>query len=778
MIGRTLAHYRITAAIGAGGMGEVYRATDTKLGRDVALKVLPAEMASSPERLERFRREAKALAALDHPGIVTIFSVEEADAVHFLTMQLVEGQSLDHLIAAGGLPREKFLEIAAALADALAAAHDKGIVHRDLKPANIMVSADGRVKVLDFGLARMREPEAEASGSQLPTDLHTSEGAVMGTAPYMSPEQVSGLPLDHRTDIFSLGVVLHEMATGSRPFQGPSAAVLLSAILRDPAPAVADVRPDLPRELDWLIGRCLEKDRNLRTQSAKEIRDGLATLRRQTASGAVLRSTVSGASGVGAAEATDRRSIVVLPFANLSSDPENEYFSDGLTEEIIADLSKVKALRVISRTSAMQLKGAKKDVRTIGRDLNVRYVLEGGVRKAGNSLRITAQLIDALTDAHVWSDKYSGTLDDVFEVQERVSREIVRALDVTLTSDEQRRLAERPIANARAFELYLQARQEVRRFRGDALERASRLLSEAIAIEGETPPLLALLAWARVTKVKAGINRDLRPLDEAEAQARALVARAPDSSDGHGLLGYIEYERGHLPQAVRHFQRALEREPNDADALFYMGVSYIGGGQNEQARETGLRMMACDPLAPFSSMLLGVTRWFVGRFDEALPDLRRSEELDPQNFLLRWSIGYTFAALGRVAEAAPHAAFVREIGPDVPYTRQLLALLDGLEGRKAAARERLASVDVTPLDAHNKFHLAESFGLAGDTDRALDLLDQAVDTGFYPYPFIAEHCPFLAPLRPLPRFAGILAKAHARAEAFREGETGRVPPSR
>ncbi len=469
----------------------------------------------------------------------------------------------------------------------------------------------------------------------------------------------------------------------------------------------------------------------------------------------------SRAPSVADAAASNRRSIVVLPFANLSPDAENEYFSDGLTEEIIADLSKVKALRVISRTSAMQLKGAKKDVRTIGRDLGVRYVLEGGVRKAGNSLRITAQLIDAQTDAHLWSDKYSGTIDDVFEVQERVSREIVRALDVTLTSNEDRRLAERPIANARAFELYLQARQEVRRMSRDALERASRLLSQAVAIEGETPPLLALMAWAKVTQVRLGIHRGLAPLEEAETQARDLLERAPDSPNGHALLGYIEYERGHLPQAVRHFERALEREPNDADALFYMGISYIAAGQTERARATGERIVASDPLSSLSWMLSGATRWFVGRFDEALPDLERGLELDPQSFVLRWTVGYTCAALGQLPEAARHAALLREVGPDVPYTRQLLALVDGLEGRKEAALERLASLDVAPLDAHNKFHLAESFGLAGDTDRALDVLEQAVDQGFYPYPFMAEHCPFLAPLRPLPRFAGILAKAQA-----------------
>jgi serine/threonine protein kinase len=413
MIGRSLAHYRITAAIGVGGMGEVYRATDTKLGRDVALKVLPDEMASSPERLERFQREAKALAALDHPGIVGVYSVEEADGVHFLTMQLVEGQSLDLLLAEGALPVEKLVEIATALADALAAAHEKGIVHRDLKPANVMVGTSGRVKVLDFGLAKVEPTGDAAKKSELPTEMQTREGLVMGTVPYMSPEQVQGRTMDHRTDIFSMGVILYEMASGRRPFQSDSAAGLMSAILRDMPPPVMLLRGDLPAALQRVIEGCLQKDLVARTQTAREVYDELAALRRQTNSGTLPWSDGSGAAREGTADqaASNRRSIVVLPFSNLSPDADNEYFSDGLTEEIIADLSKVRALRVISRTSAMQLKGAKKDVRTIGRDLNVCYVLEGGVRKAGNSLRITAQLIDAATDAHLWADKYSGTID-------------------------------------------------------------------------------------------------------------------------------------------------------------------------------------------------------------------------------------------------------------------------------------------------------------------------------------------------------------------------------
>jgi serine/threonine protein kinase len=276
MIGTTLAHYRITAAIGAGGMGEVYRATDTKLGRDVALKVLPAEMAARPERLERFRREAKALAALDHPGVVGVYSVEEADGVHFLTMQLVEGESLDRLIPESGLRVDRVLEIATALADALAAAHEKGIVHRDLKPANVMVTSDGRVKVLDFGLARMTGPQAEPSGgSELPTDLRTREGVVMGTVPYMSPEQVSGREVDHRTDLFSLGIILYEMASGRRPFQGSSSAELASAILRDTPRPLGELRSDLPAGLQQVIRRCLEKKPDDRIASARDLRAAL-----------------------------------------------------------------------------------------------------------------------------------------------------------------------------------------------------------------------------------------------------------------------------------------------------------------------------------------------------------------------------------------------------------------------------------------------------------------------------------------------------------------------
>ncbi len=476
----------------------------------------------------------------------------------------------------------------------------------------------------------------------------------------------------------------------------------------------------------------------------------------------------TGESSLDGTPAIAEKSIAVLPFTNMSADPDNEYFSDGLTEEIISDLSKIGALRVISRTSAMQFKGAKKNVQTIGRELGVRYVLEGGVRKAGSSLRITAQLIDAETDAHLWSEKYSGSMDDVFEVQERVSGEIVKALGVRLTTDENRRLAERPIANARAFELYLQARQEIRRFDVNALERAAKLLAQAVEIEGETPPLLNLMAYAKVAQVKAGGIHDLQQLDEAEAQALALLEHTPDLPQAHALLGGIAYERGRQREAVWHCRRALEGNSNDADALLYLGAALMAAGQEEEGLDAGRRMAACDPLASISWMILGAAYWFVDRAEEAVPELERSLELDPQNLLSHWAIGYTFATLGRLAEARRHADVLHENAPENPYGLQLLSLVEALEGRQEAALERLADVDLTPLDPHNIFHLSESFAMAGDTRRALEVLELAVDLGFYPYPFINEYCPFMAPLRSLPGFAPILAKSREKTESFRE----------
>jgi non-specific serine/threonine protein kinase len=410
----------------------------------------------------------------------------------------------------------------------------------------------------------------------------------------------------------------------------------------------------------------------------------------------------------------------------------------------------------------MQLKGTTKDVRTIGHDLGVQFVLEGSVRKAGNSLRITAQLVDVATDAPVWSDKYSGTMDDVFAVQERVSQAIVAALGVRLTTDEQRRLLERPIAHPRAFELYLQARQELRRYN---VPGARTLVESAIAIEGETPPLVALRAWATLWQVRLGMAENQQPLEEADRAARWLLDTPAGLQFGHALLGHLEYERGHLFDALRHFERAVELEPNDSDTLVMMTFTLQGAGQDEAAQAMTPRLMQSDPLSPSTWMAAGGPLWFVGEGERGIRIMRRGLELDPDSFVLHWCVGYACALVGWMDDARRHARECERLFAGAAYTRQLLSLIDGVEGRRELAIERLALINVAVLDSHQYFHLAESFIAAGDVERGLDLLERS-NAGFHPYGYMARHCRFLDPIRSEPRFQALLARAKTHTEEF------------
>ena len=380
----------------------------------------------------------------------------------------------------------------------------------------------------------------------------------------------------------------------------------------------------------------------------------------------------------------------MLPFTNLSTDPENEYFSDGLTEELITDLSGVKALRVVSRASSLQLKGTTQGMREIGQALGVRYVLTGSARKAGNALRITAQLTDTTTDEQLWAEKFSGTMDDVFDVQERVSRAIVSALQVTLSASEDHRLAGRPIKDARAFELYLRAQVLVRRY-GASMDQVTALLDRAIEIEGLTPPLRALRAYLLVTQLRAGMSTDPQHLARAEAEARALVDLAPGAPYGYSLLGFISYERGQLADTVRYLTLALERDGSDADALFFRGIALEAAGQAEAAIAAGRHFLQVDPLSPMAGVLLNSAYWFVGRPKEGLDTHEHGLVLDADHPIIHWSLGYTYALLGRVADARVHARWMESRVPQMPYTVQLVALLDAIEGREVEARARLAT---------------------------------------------------------------------------------------
>ncbi len=749
--------YAIERELGAGGMATVYLARDVRHDREVAIKILNAELAESLGR-QRFVREIRMAAKLNHPHILPLYDSGECGYPRdsagggflYFVMPVMQGQTLrSRLDAERTLPIDDAVRIATEVADALDYAHRQDIVHRDIKPENILLH-EGHAVVADFGIGKA----IVAAASE--TSTFTQVGVTVGTPAYMSPEQATGEELDGRSDLFALGCVLYEMLTGEVAFTGASAqATIARRFLYTPPPVTAK-REDVAPEVAELVARLLEKAPADRYATGAQV---VSTLRTATTSGPRAVTPRP--------RETAEKSIAVMPFTNMSADADNEFFSDGLTEELITDLSGVKALRVTSRNSSMQFKATTKTPPEIGRTLGVRYLLTGSVRKAGNALRITAQLVDAEKDTPLWAEKYSGTMDDVFDVQERVSRAIVGALQIKLTSSEEVRLAARPIQNAGAFELFLQARAEMRRY-GASLDHARLLLERAIEIEGESPPLRALRAFMEFSKVRAGTAVDLRPLDVAETEARALIELVPDAPYGHALLGFVAYERGQLKEAARHLTRAMELDPADGDVLFFLIITFQAAGQIEPGQELAKRFHEVDPLSPLSGAMRCCAEWFSGNLGKHVDLLERSLELDPENAILRWALGYTYALMGRFGDAAVQAKWMATHTPKLPYTAQLSALVDAAEGRREAALTSLARVDRAALDAHHTFHLSESVAMAGDTTRALELLEWAVDHGMYPYRFYAEFCPFMAPLRGMPEFDRIIAKAARRVAEFGE----------
>ena len=601
--GSKLGAYEIRSALGAGGMGEVYRATDTKLGRDVALKVLPAEMARDSERLGRFRREAKVLAQLDHPNIVTIYSVEESEGVHFLTMQLVEGLPLDRLICQTGLPIEQILEIAEALADALAAAHEKGIVHRDLKPANVMVTKEGRVKVLDFGLAKDIRV-SNLGDATMTSDSQTQVGVVMGTPAYMSPEQTSGRPLDHRTDIFSLGVLLYEMATGKRPFQGGSSAELVSAILRDTPPAVTDSRPDLPCDLARIIRRCLEKEPRHRVQTARDVSNEFRDLARNAAEPASLSSFAhtAPAPGSGPVQADEGFWVAVLPFKYMGRDADLSALADGLTDDIITGLSKFSYLRVIARSSSSHYAGQSVDVRVAGKELGARYVMEGTVRQAGAKIRIAVQLVDTQSGSHLWAETFERAFasEALFALQDDLVPRIVST-----------------VADMNGV-LPLSMSQVLRGRAPEQMTPYEAVLSSFAYCYSATPQAL--------TAARTG-------LEEA-------VRRAPTFSDAWAMLSFLcgqDYVHGYelqanaLEIAASAARRAVELGPSNHLAYFSLGQALWCQKDYDSFRDALERAVALNPMDGNSVAYLGELLTYTGSVEHGMELVGRAKQLNPNH---------------------------------------------------------------------------------------------------------------------------------------------------
>ncbi|MGH9508761.1 MAG: protein kinase domain-containing protein [Terriglobales bacterium] len=586
-IGQTVSHYTVSRRLGSGGMGVVYEAEDSQLGRRVALKFLPEELAQDTQSLERFQREARAASALNHPNICTVYAIEQHDRQNFIVMELLEGQSLAQMMVRQPFEPALLLDMAIQIADALESAHARGIVHRDIKPANLFLTPRRQVKILDFGLAKMdfarrTDGNAPSQAETVGPDPHlTSPGTTLGTVAYMSPEQARGMPTDARTDLFSFGSVLYQMATGIVPFQGDTDAVIYEAILnRDPAP-ISQANPALPAELSRIVEKALEKDRTLRYQTANDLKTDLSRLKRDLDSG---RKRPADSSESRAVTAMAERSVAVLYFENLSGVKEDEYFRDGITEDIITELSKIKGLRIFSRPTVLAYRDKPVTPAQIGQQLRAAYVLAGSLRRAGARLRINTQLVDTRTDFPLWSERYDREMKDVFEVQDEIARKIAEALRITLSPQEQEAIAAKPTENLQAYDLYLRGKSYARRVTRQDLEFALQMFESAVAMD----PNFAL-AHAAAAHVCAQYHhhhqRDTAWMERALAASQRAVALQPLLPEVQVAQAWIFYTDKKYEEAIRCARAAIERKRDCEGAYYILGRSLFSSGRYQEVAD-------------------------------------------------------------------------------------------------------------------------------------------------------------------------------------------------
>jgi serine/threonine protein kinase/tetratricopeptide (TPR) repeat protein len=800
MIGRTVSHYKIIRKLGTGGMGEVYLAEDTTLERTVALKILPAEVASDPERMRRFVQEAKAASALDHPNVAHIHEIGESDGVHFIVMQYVEGQTLESRIQGKPMDVGEIIHIGIQIVDALAESHSKGIVHRDLKPANIMISSRDHVKILDFGLALVNKSTHTDEASQLATMAKTEPGIVMGTVPYMSPEQALGQRVDHRTDIFSLGVVFYEMATGRRPFTGNNPMEVVERITHVQPEAISRFNYNIPVEPERIIRKCLEKDRQLRYQSAAELLVDLKTLRRDTESG-VLKSdsnigrvalpsqVVPGSPGwnfprtlsVAAAivvvviltafglyrfkgTGNTIRSLAVLPFVNVNADPQVEYLSDGITESIINNLSEIRQLRVMARGTVFTYKGKELDPRKVGKELQVDAVVTGTMVQQGKNLVVAADLVRTADGTQIWGAQYDRSLSDIISLQSEISKQISEKLKVRLSDEEEGRITKRYTENSEAYQLYLQGNFYLSKRTEEGTQRALLLFQQAI----QKDPRYAL-AYTGLAEgygllgVQGAITGGLPPAEVIpKAKAAALKALEIDDklAEAHATLAHLLwlYEWDWF-RSETEFKTAISLNPNKAVFHGRYALLLSTMGRTKEAIEQGrIAAQQLDPLSAFGNVILGIVYFMVRQTDQAILQLHKTIEINSNLTNAHYFLGAAYLQKGMMDEGVAEMQETIRLSKRLPLGLAGLGHAYAVSGRRDEAQKVLDELNSLSNERYvSPYYIAIIYANLQNMDRSFAQLDAAYAARDNEMNFLKVD-PRLDSLRSDPRFSALLRR--------------------